>query len=68
MGQSWPLFVYFHPFLITISLIIIEKSVDGVLGILTHSHGMVGRDETTELWWCHPKIALKVANHLGYFW
>ena len=50
MGQSWPLFVYFHPFLITISLIIIEKSVDGVLGILTHSHGMVGGDETTELW------------------
>ena len=31
MGQSRPLFVYFCHFLITIS--IIEKSIDGVLGI-----------------------------------
>ena len=31
MGQSRPLFVYFRYFLITIS--IIEKSIDGVLGI-----------------------------------
>ena len=33
MGQSRPLFVYFHYFLDTISIIQIEKSVDGVLGI-----------------------------------
>ena len=33
MGQSRPLFVYFPPFLITISIIQIEKGVDGVLGI-----------------------------------
>ena len=33
MGQSRPLFVYFRYFLDTIS--IIEKSVDGVLGIRT---------------------------------
>ena len=31
MGQSWPLFVYFHYFLYTISIIEILKSVDGVL-------------------------------------
>ena len=35
MGQSRPLFVYFRYFLNTISLIQIEKSVDGVLGIRT---------------------------------
>ena len=36
MGQSRHLFVYFRPFLITISIIQIEKSLDGVLGIRTH--------------------------------
>ena len=50
MGQSGPLFVYFRPFLITISIIQIEKSVDGVLGIRTCSRRMVGEDDTTELW------------------
>ena len=49
MGQSRPLFVYFRSFLITISNQI-EKSVDGVLGIQTLGHKMVGADETTELW------------------
>ena len=49
MGQSRPLFVYFCPFPITIS-IQIEKSVDGVLGIRTRGRRMVGADETTELW------------------
>ena len=48
MGQSRPLFVYFCHFLITIS--IIEKSIDGVLGIRTRGRRMVGADETTELW------------------
>ena len=33
MGQSRPLFVYFRCFLDTISIIQIEKSIDGVLGI-----------------------------------
>ena len=32
MDQSWPLFVYFGYFLDTISIIQIEKSIDGVLG------------------------------------
>ena len=32
MGQSRPLFVYFCYFLDTISIIQIEKSVDGMLG------------------------------------
>ena len=49
MGQSWPLFVYFRSFLVTIS-IQIEKSIDGVLGIQTQGCRMVGADETTELW------------------
>ena len=47
MGQSRPLFVYFRHFLITIS--IIEKSIEGVLGIRTRGRRMVGTDETTEL-------------------
>ena len=47
MGQSRPLFVYFRHFLITIS--IIEKNIDGVLGIRTRGRRMVGADETTEL-------------------
>ena len=51
MGRSRPLFVYFRTFLITISIIQIEKSVDGVLGIQTQCCRMVGADETTELWW-----------------
>ena len=50
MGQSRPLFVYFHYFLDTISIIQIEKSVDGVLGNRTWGRRMVGADETTELW------------------
>ena len=45
-------FVYFRPFLITISIIQIEKSVDGVLGIWACSSRMVGADKTTEL--CRP--------------
>ena len=32
MVQSRPLFVYFRPYLITISIIQIEKSIDGELG------------------------------------
>ena len=43
MGQSRPLFVYFRSFLLTIS-IQIEKSIDGVLGIQTRGHRMVGAD------------------------
>ena len=43
-------FVYFHYFLDTISIIQIEKSIDGVLGIRTQGRRMVGADETTELW------------------
>ena len=50
MGQSRPLFVYFRPFRITISIIQIEKSLDGVLGIQTHGCRMVGTDKAMELW------------------
>ena len=50
MGQSRPLFVYFCPFLITISIIQIEKSIDGVHGIRTYGCRMVGAVETIKLW------------------
>ena len=50
MGRSRPLFVYFCYFLDTISIIQIEKIVDGVLGIRTQGRRMVGTDKTTELW------------------
>ena len=49
MGQSRPLSVYFRPFLFTISIIQIEKSVDGVLGIQTCGSRIVGANKTTEL-------------------
>ena len=39
MGQFRPLFVYFRSFLFTISIIQIEKSVYGVLGIRTQATG-----------------------------
>ena len=48
--QSRPLFNYFRPFLITISIVQIGKSIDGVLGTQTCSRMMVGIDDTTELW------------------
>ena len=45
-------FVYFRPFLNSISTIQIEKSIDGVFGIQTCGCRMVGADETMEL--CRP--------------
>ena len=50
MGQSQPLFGYFSPFLFTIAITQIEKSLDVVLGIRTRSRRMDGSDKTTELW------------------
>ena len=50
MGQSRPLFVYYRPFLITISIIQSEKSIDDVLGTRARGCKMVSADETTELW------------------
>ena len=64
MGQSRPLCVYFRSFLIpiTISIIQIEKSIDGVLGIRTRGCRMVGEDETTELW--RPPLLYHSLNSL----
>ena len=56
MGQSRPLFVYFRPFLSTIQ-ILIEKSVDVVLGNRTWGRRIVGAEGVTELW-RPPRIAL----------
>ena len=45
-------FVYFHPFIIPISINIskqIEEGINGVLRIQTHGSRTVGADETTEL-------------------
>ena len=44
------LFLFFRPFLITISVIQIEKSINGVLVIQTQGRRMVGADDTMELW------------------
>ena len=55
MDLTWPLFVYFHPFLNTMKhkyskkLTRNGKSIDGVLGIRTLDHSMVGIDESTEV-------------------
>ena len=48
-GIGFSLFVYFHSFLITISIIQIEKSIDKVLKIRTRGHRMEGADKTMEL-------------------
>ena len=65
---KWPnpglFFVYFHSFLVTIS-IQIEKSIDGVLGIRTQGRIMVGVDETTELWRPQMFINVTVVMLLG---
>ena len=55
MGPTWPLFVYFCPFLNTMTIITQNLSIhgmsfDGVLGIWTQDHGMVGAVESTGLW------------------
>ena len=50
MGQSRPLFVYFCSFFITMSIIQIERNIDGVFGIQTQGRRMVGTDETRQLW------------------
>ena len=55
MGQCRPLFVYFRPFLVTISII---KSVDGVHGVQTRGRMMVVADKTTELWRPPNKIII----------
>ena len=52
MGQSQPLFVYFHPFFFTISIIQIKKRRWFAWG-----RRMVGGDKTTELWRPPPKLA-----------
>ena len=54
-------FVYFRPFLITISIIQIEKSIDGVHGIWTRGCRMAGADKTTELW--RPSTCVDIGNH-----
>ena len=64
MGQSRPLFVYFLSFLVTFSIIQIEKSVDGVLGIQTRGRRMLCADETTELWWAPCTIQVSVGTRL----
>ena len=60
MGQSRPLFLYF---LATVSIMQIEKCVDGVHGIRTRGRRMVGADETTEIW--RPQFIFYSSN---YFW
>ena len=50
------LFLFFRPFLNTISIIPIEKSIGGVLEIRTRGRVMVGADDTTKLW--RPPIAV----------
>ena len=54
MGQTWPLFVYFRPFLNTMKNIVQNLTIYGisivvVLGIRTRDCRIVGADESTEL-------------------
>ena len=68
MGQSWPLFVYFCPFRITISIIQIETSIYVVLGIRTRGRSMTGADETTELWWTVTFLVMMLMQLLQFTW
>ena len=52
MGLTRPIFVYFRPFLNTMTNTVQSltiKSIDGVLGTPTRGGRMVGSDESTEL-------------------
>ena len=60
-------FCFFRPFHITISIIQIEKSIDGAHGIWTRCHRMVGADETTELW-RPPSVFSLSSNFIFCFW
>ena len=40
MGQSRPFLAYFRPFLFSTSILQIEKSIDGMLGIQTRAGTM----------------------------
>lgn len=63
MGQTRTLFVYFRPFLNTNfaqNLTLHGISRDGVHGIRTRDRGMVGTDESPELWW--PQYNFNLLN------
>ena len=62
MGPTRPLFFYFCPFLITISIIQIEKSSDGELGTWTRGRRMVGTDKTKEPWWPPTRLLFTFPN------
>ena len=49
MGKPGPLVCLISYFLITISIIQIEKSIDGVLGIQAGGRKLASADDTTEL-------------------
>ena len=61
------LFFYFRPFLITISLIKIEKSIRWCAGIQTLGHRKVGTDETLELWPIVGGLLWMISNIMNTF-
>ena len=63
MGRSRPLFVYFRPFLFTISIKQIEKGIDGLLGIRTCSRRMLGTVKTILSVFFHICIALNESHN-----
>ena len=71
MGQSGPLFVYFHIFYTNQILIVL--SGDGSLGTQTRGSKIEGAHENTELWghavisWV-GKVMLKIGNPLSWLW
>ena len=67
MDQSRTLFVYFRSFLTTISIIQIEKSIDGMLGIRTRGHRIIYVDETTELVYDRKKLLQLLGSNQNTF-
>ena len=73
MGWTRPLFVYFGPFLntmtnITQNLTINGRSIDGVHGIRTRDRTMVGADEPTELTRPTALTLLFITDYLFMKW
>ena len=73
MGQTQHLFVYFRPFPNTMTniaqnLTINGRSIDGVLGIRTRNHRIVGADESTELWLPQLLEALAIVDNTQKSW
>ena len=65
MGQPWPLFIFVlfsAPWQIKYNIWLF-KTLEGVLGIGTQDHRIVGGDKSTELWRPHLGVKFNGQNN-----